>query len=90
MRTTSIADLIGARIIGTDGSRHGTVVDVVVSKDGSFRLLELVIGRGGWIERMNMASILHPHDSRHHPHRIAWSSIDHIEEGRVYLEPDAP
>jgi sporulation protein YlmC with PRC-barrel domain len=87
MSTRSLADLIGSKVIAADGSHLGGIVDVVVSEDGSFRLVELVIGRRGWIERLNMANVVRPHDSGDRSDRISWTRIDRIEGPHIYLKP---
>jgi len=88
MSTLHIADLIGSKVVDADGTRRGSVVDVVVSQDSDLRLLELVIGRQGWIERLNMANVIRSFDSGHHPDRIPWERIGRIESGRITLAPD--
>jgi uncharacterized protein YrrD len=85
MSTPTLADLIGSTVIAADGSRQGKVVDVVFSEDGSYRLIELVIGRRGWIERLNMANVLRSFDSGDHSDRILWTQVDRIEGTRIVL-----
>lgn len=90
MSTGFLADLIGSTIVSADGSHRGKVVDVVVSEDGSFRLMELVTGRRGWIERLNMANVLRSFNSADHSDRIPWAQVDRIEGNRIYLTPTGP
>lgn len=92
MTTLFVADLLGSTVMGPNGSRHGKVVDLVVSEDGTFRIKALVVGRRGWIERLNMANALRSYDPGDHRDRIDWSMIERIEPGRIYLgvRPDDP
>lgn len=87
MSMHTLADLIGSSVVGADGSRQGKVVDVVFSEDRSFRLVDLVIGRRGWIERLNMANVFRPHDSGDRSDRIPWTQVDRVEGSHIHLKP---
>jgi sporulation protein YlmC with PRC-barrel domain len=90
MTTICMADLIGSRVVDGAGSRRGKVVDVVISEEGHYQLLELVIGARGWIERLNMANALLPHDSGSHQDRIGWKQVDRFDHGTIYLKDAVP
>lgn len=83
--TIRVADLIGSVVVGPDGERRGKVVDIVITDDQERRIIALEIGTRAWIDRLNMANVLRPHDSGHREDRVAWEEVDRWENGRVYL-----
>lgn len=86
--TFRLATLIGSQVVSADGAKHGKVVDAVISDDGTHQVTELVVGFGGWIERLGMGEVIRTSTVRERRNRIAGDSIDRVENGTVYLKPD--
>lgn len=86
--TIRLAVLIGSQVVSADGAKHGKVVDAVISDDGTHQVTELVVGPGGWIERLSMGEVIRPYNVRQRRDRIAGNRIDRVENGTVYLKPD--
>ena len=82
-----IEDLIGSRVLTAEGDRVGRVVDLEVTP-GDYRVTALVLGRYGWLERLDIgksfAGRLMLRDS---PSVIPWSAVARFEPWIVTLKP---
>lgn len=83
-----IGDLISSRVIDADGRNLGKVVDVRVSADGRYQMLELLVGSSGWLDRLNLERLFRGTDIRE-PDRILWHRVDRFENARIYLKAPA-
>jgi sporulation protein YlmC with PRC-barrel domain len=87
-RGLRIGDLISSRVIDADGRNLGKVVDIRVTADGRYDVLELLVGSSGWLDRLNLGRLFRDIDIRE-PDHIPWNRVDRFENATIYLKDPA-
>jgi hypothetical protein len=79
--------LIGARVVSSDGKTLGHVIDLEVDPERDFRVSAVELGRFGWLDRFRAVRPL-AHDRLGGTLRVvAWSDIERYERGRLICRP---
>lgn len=89
VRAIRIDDLISSRVIDADGRSLGKVVDVCVTADGRYEVLELLVGSSGWLSRLDLDRLFRT-VGIDGPIRVPWSSVDRFEEAMIYVKRAHP
>lgn len=85
--TLRLADLIGSRVVTAAGQRLGHVVEIEVSLGPEYRVLALLLGRSGWLDRFGL---WRPKRSRGRRRQvIPWLAVERFERCTITLRPDA-
>jgi sporulation protein YlmC with PRC-barrel domain len=99
-----LSELLASDVVAEDGERLGHVRDVRLVRDGpalpgfgpSYRVHDLVVGKGSLgarlgLDRDSMRSpwILRVLFGRRRPHRVPWSAVITVGEGRVRVRLSA-
>jgi sporulation protein YlmC with PRC-barrel domain len=88
MRTVSIADLVGSRVVLADGTRLGPVVDLEVTRGPEFRVTNLLIGTSAWLYRLDIHRLRIPLlGPRRKPLKVPWSAVAQCDAFTVTLKP---
>lgn len=88
VRAVRIGDLISSEVVDADGHALGKVVDIRVTADGRYEVLELLVGSTGWLNRLDLGR-LYFHVDIPEPDHIPWSRVDRFENARIYLKRSA-
>ena len=86
-RPVRISDLVSSKVVDADGRDLGKVVDIRVSADGRYEVLELLVGSTGWLNRLNLARLFQDIPIRE-PARIPWSTVDRFAHATIHLKRD--
>ena len=86
-RILSIGDLLGSKIVTSDGKRIGHVVDMEITPGREQKVTALVYGKHGWLYRWH---VLHPFAEkfglRIEPDKIPWDDVKEFEHLTVKLK----
>jgi PRC-barrel domain len=69
-RKVRVADLVGSRIVDSDGRIIGRVVDLAVTDGPPYRLTEILSSGWEWLDRLEVLRLFRYH-LRGHPTRTA-------------------
>jgi sporulation protein YlmC with PRC-barrel domain len=82
--TISLADLIGSPVVTTADRCVGHVVDVELTSGPEYRVIGLICGRAGWLNRLDVSHFL---GEGRRPVSIPWDSVERFEDLTVRLKP---
>jgi sporulation protein YlmC with PRC-barrel domain len=86
-RKVRVADLVGSRIVDSDGRIIGLVVDLAVTDGPHYRLTEVLSGGWEWLDRLEVLRSFRYHLRGHpHAHRIPWNDVDTFDGSTVRLK----
>ncbi|MDQ6898439.1 MAG: hypothetical protein M3256_04840 [Actinomycetota bacterium] len=86
-RKVRVADLVGSRIVDSDGCTIGLVVDLAVTDGPPYRLTEILSGGWEWLDRLDVLRLFRYHLRGHpHAHRIPWSDVDTFDGSTLRLK----
>jgi hypothetical protein len=81
--------VIGARVVASNGKTLGHVIDLEVDPERDFRVSAIELGRFGWLDRLRAFRPL-AHDRLGGTLRIvSWRDIERYEQGRLICRPGA-
>jgi sporulation protein YlmC with PRC-barrel domain len=87
-RRITVEDLVGSNIVTADGKRVGRIVEIHVSPGPDYRVVELLFGRYGWLDRLNLLRLIH---GKYRPivesERISWDAVASFQRFTVTLKP---
>jgi sporulation protein YlmC with PRC-barrel domain len=84
----SIEDLVGSKIVTSEGKEIGRVVDVQVSPGPKYKVVALVFGRYGWLYRFHVLQpFVKTFGLRHEPRTVPWDAVKCFEHFTVTLKP---
>lgn len=87
-QTILIADLLGSRIVTSEGKKIGHVVDIQITSGREHVATALVFGQHGWLYRWH---VLHPFARKFglgfEPDTIPWDAVERFERFTVTLKP---
>lgn len=84
-----IGDLLGSRVIDTDGRILGHVADIQVSSRPPYEVQGLLYGGRGWMHRLHLrVSLPDEASGRRKADFIPWQAVKRLEPGVVYLKED--
>lgn len=87
-KTLYIGDLLGSKIVTSEGKKIGHVVDIEITPDQEHKVTVLVYGRHGWLFRWH---VLHPFAEkfglRFEPDSVPWDAVDRFEHLTITLKP---
>jgi sporulation protein YlmC with PRC-barrel domain len=78
-RKVRLADLIGSRVVDSDGRSVGHVVEIEL--DSEYHATRVHIGRFAWLQRLHLARL-----AVKDPKAIAWKDVDAFEDWVVRLK----
>ena len=86
-RKVRVADLVGSRIVDSDGRIIGRVVDLAVTDGPPYRLTAILSGGWEWLDRLEVVRLFRYHLRGHpHAHRIPWEDVETFEGSTVRLK----
>jgi len=84
----TVEDLVGSNIITAEGKHVGRIVEIRVSPGPDYRVAELLFGRYGWLDRLNLLRLIH---GKYRPivesERISWDAVASFQRFTVTLKP---
>lgn len=84
----TVEDLVGSTIVTAEGKHVGRIVEIRVSPGPDYRVVELLFGRYGWLDRLNLLRLIH---GKYRPivesERIPWDAVASFERFTVTLKP---
>jgi sporulation protein YlmC with PRC-barrel domain len=87
-KTLLIGDLLGSKIVTSEGKKIGHVVDIQITLGQEHKVTALVYGRHGWLFRWH---VLRPFAEqfglRFEPDTIPWDAVNRFERLTVTLKP---
>ena len=86
-RTLQVADLISSTVVTAEGENLGKVVDMHLTGAPDYEITGLLVGRMGWLERLDIARLYFAGHRRSRPRQIPWSAVDRFERPRLILKP---
>jgi sporulation protein YlmC with PRC-barrel domain len=87
--TMRVSDLLRSNLVTRSGRRLGRIWDVRVERQTAlpdervnedWRVIGLIVGRGGWQERIGLAPEGDPSEGKHF---LAWDSVEDIGDGVI-------
>jgi len=86
-RKVRVADLIGSRIVDSDGRIIGLAVDLAVTDGPPYRLTGILSGGWEWLDRLEVVRLFRHHlRGHHHAHRIPWDDVDTFDGSTIRLK----
>jgi len=87
-KVLSIGDLLGSKIVTSDGKKIGHVVDIEITPGREQKVTALIYGKHGWLYRWH---VLHPFAEkfglRVDPDKVPWEAVERFEHLTVKLKP---
>lgn len=84
----TVADLVGSRIVLTDGTRIGHVVDVQVTPAPDWSVISLTYGAYGWLYRFRALRTVVGRLGIHFVRdEVPWESVESFRDFTVHLKP---
>jgi hypothetical protein len=86
-RKVRVADLVGSRIVDSDGRIIGLVVDLAVTDGPPYRLTGILSGGWEWLDRLEVLRLFRHHlGGQRHSHRIPWAEVDTFDGSTIRLK----
>lgn len=85
MNAMRLADIVGSKVIDSNGQTVGHVVDLVLDPGDGFCAMAIEVGSTGWIDRLNVVGTIRRRRKAKGVSRIPWSDIASIEGNRITL-----
>ena len=86
-RKVRVADLVGSRIVDSDGRVIGFVVDLAATDGPPYRLTGILSGGWEWLDRLEVLRLFRHHlRGHHHAHRIPWDEVDTFDGSTIRLK----
>jgi sporulation protein YlmC with PRC-barrel domain len=82
-------DVIGTRVVDSDGNDLGRVVDLDIDVAAGFVVTALEIGHPQLIARLQLLRPLSQARTGHRPRTVAWRDVDRMDDGRIILRRGA-
>ncbi|MDQ3856766.1 MAG: PRC-barrel domain-containing protein [Chloroflexota bacterium] len=87
-RNLRLEDLIQSKVVTSEGKKLGSVVDVLVTRGPEYRVEALVLGLGGWLDRLHILRPLASHlRGNDQPRRVPWDAVQDFRHFTLTLKP---
>jgi len=87
-KTLFIEDLLGSKIVTSEGRKIGHVVDIQITPGQEHMVTALVFGQHGWLYRWH---VLYPFAEkfglRIEPNTVPWDAVERFEAFTLTLKP---
>lgn len=85
-RRFPVSALIGSKVKSASGKNLGRVVEIEVSPAPEYRVLRLILGGSGWLERWNvLLPVARARGRSIEPKTIDWSDVERCEPPVITL-----
>src|SRR5437762_9049462 len=82
-----IGDLLGSRLITSEGKCIGRVADIELSQGPEYRVLSLIYGRRGLLYRLHVLNPFRQLGPERPPDKVAWEAVERIDGPVITLRP---